>query len=120
LSIAGMLGAVGTVGEMRRNAEDAPPGSPAATARAQARLAADSDRLRAQLAGATATRPLLAALSDRVDGATLMDLFREEDWWSEVRSEFQVARVIVGEKVLVTTGSPDPGLRDREVVAQAR
>lgn len=63
--------------------------------------------------------PLEAALRARVDGATLVDLFENEDWWRPYRSEFSVVRVRVGDKTTVSRG-PDVGKGDEEVVAEAR
>jgi len=49
-----------------------------------------------------------------------VDLFQSEDWWREARTDFTMARVVVGGGVLATVGGPDPGTNDRAVVARAR
>jgi hypothetical protein len=84
------------------------------------RWQAEQHRLEARLQLAANAKPLLAALDNHVDGATLVDLFQSEDWWRDARGDFSLARVVVGSEVLATTGGPDPGTNDRPVVARAR
>src|SRR5262245_56654801 len=67
----------------------------------QARLAAEAARrnvetawkaqrlaLEAKATAAAAIQPLHAALTNQVDGHTLIDLFETEEWWKPVREEF--------------------------------
>jgi hypothetical protein len=86
----------------------------------RARWQTEQKRLEGRLELAAAAKPLLAALENHVDGATLVDLFQSEDWWREPRADFAFTRVVVGSGVLATVGGPDPGNADRAVVARAR
>jgi eukaryotic-like serine/threonine-protein kinase len=84
-------------------------------ARAQAALVAAADRelesrhaqerrgLEAQVAAAAALEPLAAGLRARVDAATLLDMFENEDWWRPYRT-LPLARVLVDGKALVARG----------------
>ena len=87
---------------------------------ARARWQAEQKRLEGLLQLAADAKPLLAALENHVDGATLVDLFQSEDWWREPRATFTMSRVVVGGGVLATVGRPDPGTADRAVVARVR
>ena len=104
----------------RLAAERAAANSAAASAQARARLEAERHRLETRVLAAAQVKPLLAALGNKVDGTTLVDLFQSEDWWRDFRAEFPIARVVVGAEVLATWGSPDPGAIDRDVVKEAR
>ena len=64
--------------------------------------------------------PLHAALTNQVDGHTLIDLFETEEWWRPVRDEFRAVRVIVGDQVLASQGKLDIGTADHDLVAAAR
>src|SRR4051812_39802061 len=70
-------------------AEAAAAGETAATqARAAAErvLAARARTLEAEVRTAAAIPQLRAALTDGVDGATIIDLLDSEDWWAPFRS----------------------------------
>jgi len=115
------LGAVALSGEQGRAAAQ----HKAEKARVEAeqvktRWQAEQKRLEGRVELAAAAKPLLAALENHVDGATLVDLFQSEDWWREPRADFAMTRVVVGGGVLATVGGPDPGNADRAVVARAR
>jgi serine/threonine-protein kinase len=99
----------------------------------QARLAAESSRrnveaawkaqrlaLEARATIVAAIQPLHAALTNQVDGHTLIDLFESEEWWRPVRDDFRTVRLIVGEQVMATLGKVDIGTADRELVVAAR
>jgi Protein kinase domain len=99
----------------------------------QARLAAEASRrnieaawksqrlgLEAKATAVAAIPPLHAALTNQVDGHTLIDLFETEDWWRPVREEFKALRLIVGDQLLVSQGTLDLGTADRELVVAAR
>ena len=99
----------------------------------QARLAVESAKrnveaawkahrlaLEAKATAAAALPPLHAALTNQVDGHTLIDLFETEEWWRPVRDEFKALRVISGDQILVTQGKLDLGTADKDLVAGAR
>jgi len=99
----------------------------------QARLAVDAAKrnveaawkahrlaLEAKATATAAIQPLHAALSNQVDGHTLVDLFETEEWWRSVRDEFKALRLIVGDQILVSQGKLDLGTADKELVAAAR
>jgi hypothetical protein len=97
----------------------------AAAASASAALAAqqlqrEERALEAKVMRAVSLKPLNAALENRVDGPTLLDLFEHEDWWQPFREEMESARVIVGDNLLAAWGKVDLGLLDRQAVQQAR
>ncbi len=85
-----------------------------------ARLRSDEPALRARLLAVTNRQPLLAALQNHLDGPALLGLLQSADWWRDVRSEFQMARVVLGTEAWATLGALDPGMLDRDVVATAR
>src|SRR4051794_40618871 len=58
--------------------------------------------LEQQVARAAAVPELKAALADRVDAPTLLDLFDTEDWWAPFRS--RDAAILVGAQVLAARG----------------
>ena len=68
---------------------------------------------------AAGTEPLRAAITNRVDGTTLVDLFATEDWWRARRSSFPLSRVVIGSTV-ATFGDLQIGDQDRAIVASAR
>ena len=121
LVAGGGLGAYGARAETTRGtAERTAHAATIAAEQTRARLDAERHRLESRAMTAARTKPLLAALENKIDGITLVDLFQSEDWWREVRSEFPMARVVMGSEVLATYGAPDPGTKDRDVVADAR
>ena len=69
---------------------------------------------------AAALEPLLAAgQRARVDGATLIDMFENEDWWRPYRGSLPLVRVIADGQLLATRG-PAVSAAEAEVVARAR
>jgi serine/threonine-protein kinase len=100
-------------------------------ARAQAALLAAADReaetrhaqerraLETRVTAAAALEPLAAGLRAHVDGATLVDMFDNEDWWRPYRSAFPLVRVVVDGKPLATQG-PAGGAAEVDLVARAR
>ncbi len=89
----------------------------AETRRAQEEAA---QQARAERAAASAAQlePLRAALRAHVDGATLVDLFQNEDWWRPYRTDFPAVRVTDGDRLLASRG-PDLGRAPDPVVAAA-
>ncbi len=91
----------------------APTRSPAdvdaAVAATRARLgAALTERTRgleAEVARAAQVPELRAALTDRVDGATIVDLFETEDWWTPYRA--RDAAIIAGGNLLAVHGDKE-------------
>ena len=115
------LGAVALSGEQSRAAAQRKADKMRVEAeQVRARWQTEQKRLEGRLEQAAGAKPLVAALENHVDGATLVDLFQSEDWWREPRSDFALIRVVVGGGVLATVGGPDPGTADRAVVARAR
>src|SRR5436190_5120665 len=101
LLIGGGLGAFAARAASNRQA--------AQTAADQARLEGEAVRTRwlteqhaleKRVLALSTVKPLLAALEEGVDGATLTGRLGSEVWWREVRAEFSVSRVIVGTQVL--------------------
>jgi Protein kinase domain len=90
-----------------------------ATGESDARGAPEKKSAEKEVWEAARLEPLEAALRARVDGATLVDLFDNEDWWRPYRGVFSVVRVRVGDRMTVSRG-PDVGQADEEVVAEAR
>ena len=86
----------------------------------RARWLSEQHALEKRALGFAMTRPLLAAVDEGMDRATLIAQLESEDWWREARSEFSAARVIVGTEALATIGAPELGARDRDVVLAAR
>ncbi|MES1205703.1 MAG: serine/threonine-protein kinase [Pseudomonadota bacterium] len=123
LAAGAALGAVGARAEMTRLAAERAAAAAAANPGAETEQPAmkeERHRLEGLVLAAAQVRPLLAALENQVDGATLVDLFQSEDWWRDIRVEFSLTRLVVGSEVLATFGAPDPGTNDRAVVAEAR
>jgi serine/threonine-protein kinase len=100
-------------------------------ARAQAALLAAADRevesrhaeerraLEAQVTAAAGLEPLAAGLRARVDGATLIDMFENEDWWRPYRTAFPLVRVVADGRPLATHG-PAVSAGEGELVSRAR
>jgi len=93
-----------------RHAEGASPEAiDAAVAAARTRLSAalvESTRaLEAEVARAAQVPELRAALTERVDGATLVDLFDSEDWWTPYRG--RQAAIVAGGHLLAVRGDKD-------------
>ena len=121
LAAGGALGVLGARAETERRAGEDLANEAASTAtQAQSRLNAERHRLESRVVAAAQIKQLQAALENKVDGPTLVDLFQSEDWWRELRGEFPMARVILGFDVLATYGAPDPGTQDKAVVTNAR
>jgi hypothetical protein len=72
-----------------------------------------------QVAAAVQLPPLNAALQSRVDGATLIDLFENEDWWRPFRTEFPLVQIVVGDKLLASRG-PNIGRAADDLISAAR
>jgi hypothetical protein len=72
-----------------------------------------------QVVAAAALEPLEAGLRARVDGATLIDMFDNEDWWRPYRTEFPLLRVMVDGRPLATRG-PELGASGDELLRLAR
>jgi hypothetical protein len=118
---AGGLGALAVTNEGNRRAAQRQVEQAGRDAEeVRARWRAEQHALETRALAAAGAKPLLAALDSHVDGPTLVDLFQSEDWWRDARADFSLTRVIVGNEVLATFGSPDPGTNDRDVVAAAR
>jgi hypothetical protein len=92
----------------------------AAALEAAQHLEVETRAIEARTIKAASLRPLNAALEDRIDGPTLIDLFEHEDWWQPFREEFASARVIVGDNLLGAWGKIDLGGVDRQVMQVAR
>jgi eukaryotic-like serine/threonine-protein kinase len=91
-----------------------------AASREAAARDADERRSAEERVGAAAQlQPLEAALRDQVDGATLVDLFENEEWWRSYRAEFPVVRVVMGDHLLASRG-PDIGRAGDDLVRLAR
>ncbi|HVV16675.1 MAG TPA: serine/threonine-protein kinase [Polyangia bacterium] len=115
LLLLAALGAValagrGLVASSRRAADAAPAKQETRVADTRAHLASALARLTQpledQVARAAAVPELKAALADRVDAATLLDLFETEDWWAPFRG--RDAAVLIGAQVLAARGEKHP------------
>jgi hypothetical protein len=89
-------------------------GKQAATA-----LRAHMESLENTVTEAAGTEPLRAAITNRVDGTTLVDLFATEDWWRARRGTWPLSRVVIGSSV-ASFGDLQLGDQDRAIVAAAR
>jgi serine/threonine-protein kinase len=88
----------------------------------QATATRDADERRAtegRVSAAAELQPLESAIRDRVDGATLLDLFDNEEWWRSYRAEFPLLRVVSGDRPLAVRG-PDLGPAGDELIRLAR
>ena len=86
---------------------------------AAAALHTQLEAVEAAAVEAAGTEPLRAAIKNRVDAGTLVDLFATEDWWRARRTAFALSRVVVGSQV-ATFGELPLGQQDRSIVAAAR
>jgi hypothetical protein len=82
-------------------------------------LAAAIEGLRDRAKVAAGVEPLRAALANRVDRFTIVDLFATEDWWRLYRDEMVASRVVIDDAV-AHHGSLDLASTDREVIIAAR
>jgi len=85
-------------------------------------LARDADARReaeAQVSAAAQLPPLNAALQSRVNGATLIDLFDNEDWWRSFRAEFPLVQIVQGDSLLASRG-PNIGRAAADLILLAR
>ncbi len=112
---AAVLGARSVVGD-QAHVEAA--GLAAESLRAQEQ-ATEQSRAERAVAAATHVDPLQAALRARVDGATLVDLFDNEDWWKSFRTDFPIVRVQDGDRLVAARG-PDLGHAADAVIGGAR
>jgi hypothetical protein len=86
---------------------------------ASARDTAARREAEAQISAAVRLPPLNAALRSRVDGATLVDLFDNEDWWRPFRAEFPLVQIVLGDHLLVSRGR-DIGRAADDLISLAR
>ncbi|HVU52680.1 MAG TPA: serine/threonine-protein kinase [Polyangia bacterium] len=91
----------------------------AADREAEARHAEERRAVETQVSAAATLEPLAAGLRARVDGATLVDMFENEDWWRPYRQAFPLVRVLADGKPLATRG-PAVSAAEAELVARAR
>ncbi len=107
---AATMAARGLVAAARRSAETAPAKLEARASedrtRLESALGAMMRPLEADVAQAAAVPGLKAALGDRVDGPTMLDLFDTEDWWAPFRAR-DVA-VLVNGQVVAARGEKNP------------
>ncbi len=100
----------GLVDSARRSAEAAPAKLEARAADSRARLETALGKatrpLEEQTARAAAVPELRAALTERVDAPTILDLFETEDWWTPFRG--RDAAVLIGTEVVVARGEKHP------------
>ena len=100
----------GLVASARQAADHAPAKLEARAADSRARLEAALDQatrpLENDLAAAARVPELKAALGDKVDGPTLLDLFDTEDWWAPFRD--RDAAILVGRDVVAARGNKHP------------
>ncbi len=85
-------------------------------------LARDADAQReaeVQVFAAAQLPPLNAALRSRVNGATLVDLFDNEDWWRPYRAEFPLVQIVQGDNLIASRG-PDIGRAAADLILLAR
>jgi hypothetical protein len=91
----------------------------AASRDSESRGAQERREAEARVSAAGALEPLAAGLRARVDGATLVDMFENEDWWRPYRTAFPAVRVVVDGKPLATQG-PALGAGEDELLRRAR
>jgi hypothetical protein len=108
--VAAALAARGLAASARRSAEAAPAKLEARAASDRARLESTltslTRPLEAEVAEGAAVPGLKAALTDRVDGPTMLDLFETEDWWAPFRA--RDTAVLVNGQVVAARGEKNP------------
>lgn len=98
----------GLGGSHRSDAAPAPQGDAtvaAARNRLLTALVASTRALEAEVARAAQVPELRAALTERVDGATIVDLFDTEDWWTPFKG--RDAAIVTGGRLLAVHGDKD-------------
>ncbi len=107
---AAVMASRGLVESARRAADAAPAKLESRAADSRSRLEAALGQttrpLEALVARAVAVPELKAALSERVDAPTLLDLFDTEDWWAPFRD--RDAAILIGSRVVVARGDKHP------------
>jgi hypothetical protein len=91
----------------------------AATQDATARDGEERRVAEEQVLVAAQLEPLNAALRAEVNGATLVDLFDNEEWWRPFRAQFPLVQIIIGHHVLASRG-PDIGGAADDLIWLAR
>ncbi len=111
-SVATLAAAAAAGIALARRGEAAPPSqsqidaaATGARARVVAALADETRPLEAEVARAVQLPELRAALTERVDGATIVDLFDTEDWWTPFKS--RDAAIVAGGHLLAVRGDKD-------------
>ena len=121
LGAAGAVGFVGWATSAQKLAMSSDGGfaiNRAAKSAAEA-LQGELENLRLRAKAAADLEPLKAALSDRVDIPTVVDLLSTEDWWRGYRDDMAATRLIFGNQV-AHQGTLDLGTNDSGVVLTAR
>src|SRR5688572_26324823 len=101
LGAAGAVGFVGWATSAQQLAVSSDGGfaiNRAAKSAAEA-LQGELENLRLRAKAAADLEPLKAALSDRVDIPTVVDLLSTEDWWRGYRDDMAATRLIFGNQV---------------------
>jgi hypothetical protein len=92
-----------------------------ASGEARLRQRAEQEELTDRALTAAQTPDLVAAIGPHLlDGPTLAEQLRGQDWWRGVRATFSLTRIVLGTELWAAVGSPDPGTLDRAVVSLAR
>ncbi len=91
----------------------------AATQDATARDGEERRVAEEQVLVAAQLEPLNAALRAEVNGATLVDLFDNEEWWRPFRAQFPLVQILIGSHVLASRG-PDIGGAADDLIRLAR
>jgi hypothetical protein len=86
---------------------------------AEARHAQERRAVEEKVRVAAGLEPLAAGLRARVDGATLVDMFENEDWWRPYRAAFPLVRVLADGKPIATRG-PAVAAVEGDLVTRAR
>jgi hypothetical protein len=104
--------------DIRREASHA---AETAASQASDALAGHVADLKLEAHNAASTPRLVAALRGNVDGPTLQDLFRSEDWWEPYRRSFKVYAVAFGgEKLDVIEGMRNAEFSSDLLIREAR
>lgn len=100
----------GLVEAARRAADNAPSKLESRAAESRTRLEAALGQvarpLESDLVAAARVPELKAALADKVDGPTLLDLFETEDWWAPFRGHDTA--ILIGGDVVAARGNKHP------------